>query len=104
MPEKKYLSGLYANKKHKNQRDFVICQLKVKPSVLIESLREHESMNGYLTLQVTTPYEEDPNWPEKLNVKIDDYQKDQGPKLTPPTAPVTPKLDEDFDDDLDLPF
>lgn len=97
MSEKKYLSGLYANKKHEKQPDFVICKLKVKPSVLIESLREHESMSGYLTLQVTTPYEIDPNWPDKLNVKIDDQQYGQSDQ---PKVPVTPKLDEDFDDDI----
>ena len=97
MSEKKYLSGLYANKKHEKQPDFVICKLKVKPSVLIESLREHESMTGYLTLQVTTPYEEDPSWPDKLNVKIDDQQYVQSDQ---PKAPLTPKLDEEFDDDI----
>lgn len=97
MSEKKYLSGLYANKKHEKQPDFVICKLKVKPSVLIESLREHESMSGYLTLQITTPYEEDPSWPDKLNVKIDDQQYSQSDQ---PKVPSTPKLDEEFDDDI----
>ena len=104
MSEKKFIAGLYANKKNEKQPDFVICKLKVKPSVLIESLREFKNVDGYISLQVTTPYEADPDWPDRLNVKLDEYQNNKEHRLTPPTAPVTPKLDEEFDDDLDLPF
>ena len=100
MSEKKYLSGLYANKKHEKQPDFVICKLKVKPSVLIQSLREFENVDGYISLQVTTPYEADPEWPDKLNVKLDEYQNGKEHRPFSANAPVTPKLDEEFDDDI----
>lgn len=100
MSEKKYLSGLYAAKKHERQADFVICKLKIKPQQLIDSLKEYASIDGYLSLQVLTPYQEDPDWPDKLNVKIDDQQRDKSGKLTPPSAPVSRKNQEEFEDDI----
>lgn len=98
MSEKKYLSGLYANKKHEKQPDFVVCKLKIKPQQLIDSLKEFTNVDGYLALQVKTPYEEDPNWPDKLTVAIDDQQYERSADRS--IAPRTPKMDEDFDDDI----
>lgn len=94
MSEQKYLSGLYANKKHEKAPDFVICNLSVKPSALIESLRPFADMDGYLKLQVTTPYEEDAKFPDRLSVKIDSRERQKPPEFQ--NAPKT----EDFDDDI----
>lgn len=95
MSDKKYLSGLYGSKKHERAPDFVICKLKIKPKLLIDSLSEFKDMDGYLSMQIKTPYSEDPDWPDRLVVEIDNRQSE--PKN------LSEKKGDDFDDD-DIPF
>lgn len=99
MTDKKYLKGLYANKKHKEAPDFIVCELRVKPSVLIESLQEIADKESYATYQVKVPYQEDADWPHRLDVRLKEAPPNRSQDAVNSTFTNAPET-EDFDDDI----
>ena len=92
MSEMKYISGLYAKKKHNRAPDFVICNGSINKQQMQQTL---DQMDGeWVNFQFLTPYNEDPAKPDKLVVKKNDWKPD-----TPKQAPSKPA--EDLED---IPF
>lgn len=91
MSEMKYISGLYAKKKHNRAPDFVICNGSINKQQMQETL---DQMDGeWINFQINTPFSEDPSKPDKLVIKLNDYKPD--------ASKQAPKPVEDLED---IPF
>ena len=92
MSEMKYISGLYAKKKHNRAPDFVICNGSINKKQMQETLNQ---MDGeWINFQINTPFSEDPDKPDKLVIKLNDYKPNESKQ-----APSKPA--EDLED---IPF
>jgi hypothetical protein len=91
MSEMKYINGLFAKRKSEKSPDFVICNGSINKDQMQETLNQ---MDGeWVNFQINTPYKEDPKYPDRLTVKINDWKPTET-KSAPEHAPRVNEFEE----------
>jgi hypothetical protein len=88
----KYINGLFAKKKQERQPDFVICSGSINKTKMQETLNQMEG--EWINFQFLEPYSPDDKYPDRLTVKINDWQPDQPKQVA--SAPVDVEEDIPF--------